>query len=239
MKAVILAAGKGIRIKDLTVSRNKCSLEVRGKSIVRRIVDIFKSKQFDIYIITGYKEESIKLEIKGDATYIYNPLYHSAGILLSLWFAKDNVGEESFVLSTGDNLFHPKILSGFLKLKGEVVVAVKKKICKEKDMKVIMKGHMIRKFEQNISAEEAIGEFGMVIKFNSYASKRLFEIVKKLLEEEKIYYRLVDALNILIEQGIEFVPFYFESDMGIEVDTLEDFQKAEKIVKIFDDDSTN
>ena len=106
-------------------------------------------------------------------------------------------------------------------------------------MKVLVENGQIKKMDQDIPLDEAIGEFGMMIKFNSASSKKLFEMVKLMLEGEKINSRLVDALNMMVEQGIEFVPYYFEEGRGIEVDTLDDLKESEVIVKRFDDEETN
>ncbi len=238
MKSVILAAGRGTRLKEITYSKNKCALEINGKSIIRRIVDSFKSNGVnDIYIVVGHKKEDIIKEIKGDAEYLDNPLFSSEGILRSLWYAKESVFGEEFVLSTGDVLFNPKIFPEFLGTKGDVVVAVKKKKCCEEDVKVVVNNGKIHKMEENIPCEEAVGEFGMIIKFSSEPSKRLFEVVKNILEDGKKKHRLIDALNIMIRDGVEFTPYFFHK--GVEVDTKEDLEESKSIVKEFDDESAN
>lgn len=233
MKSIILAAGRGWRIKELTEDINKCSLEVAGKPIIRRLVDVFKKNNLETHIVTGHVPESIKSSIKEDASYIHNPNYSSAGILASLLCAKERVENESFVLSTGDNLFDPKIFPGFLNAEGEVVVAVKKKKCNEEVMKVIVEDGRITRLGQDISPEKATGEFGMMIKLNSENSKKLFESAEKILDKGRAYAFLIDALNMMIEQGVELVPYYYEK--GIEVDTLEDLKEAESVVRDFED----
>ena len=237
MKAVILAAGKGTRLRELTNLKNKCSIKIGDKSIIKRIVDTFKLNNIcNSYIVTGHGASIIESEIKEDATFLYNPLYGSAGILLSLWSAKDKVYGGEFVLSTGDNLINPKIFPEFLSTKGEVVVMVRKKQCVAYDVKVLVENNKIIKMEEDIDPKLSTGEFAMMIKFNSSTSQKLFDVTKTLLENEKTTNsRLIDVLNIMIKEGITFVPHYIDENDGIEIDTLEDLQEAEKIVKKFND----
>ncbi|MGB9602363.1 MAG: nucleotidyltransferase family protein, partial [Limisphaerales bacterium] len=61
MKAVILAAGKGTRMKELTNARPKPMLYVQGKPILQHIIEGLKGAGIsDLFIVTGYKAEVIE-----------------------------------------------------------------------------------------------------------------------------------------------------------------------------------
>lgn len=58
MKAIILAAGRGSRMKDLTAERPKCLVELRGKALLDWQLEALRASNItEISIITGYKRE--------------------------------------------------------------------------------------------------------------------------------------------------------------------------------------
>lgn len=59
MQAVILAAGKGVRMLPLTLHRPKPLVEVAGKPIIEHILDALPPEVDDIIIVVGYKAEMI------------------------------------------------------------------------------------------------------------------------------------------------------------------------------------
>jgi dTDP-glucose pyrophosphorylase len=90
-KAVLLAAGKGTRMKELTNELPKPMLEVRGKPILLHIVEGLKAAGVtDFCIIVGYRADVVQ-----DGT----------GRVVEL--AKNFVGEDPFILSYGDILIDP------------------------------------------------------------------------------------------------------------------------------------
>ena len=61
MKAVILAAGKGTRMRELTNELPKPMLKVRGQPILEHIIDGLKSAGIrEIFIVTGFRAEAIE-----------------------------------------------------------------------------------------------------------------------------------------------------------------------------------
>ena len=73
MKAIIIAAGVGSRLGELTKDIPKPLVDVNGKSILQRQIEIFKKIGVnDIFIVTGYKHEKIKFS---NVTCIHNSEY--------------------------------------------------------------------------------------------------------------------------------------------------------------------
>ena len=61
MDAIILAAGMGKRLKELTKSVTKCMIEVNGVTLVERMLTQLDSLDLDrIIIVTGYKEDILR-----------------------------------------------------------------------------------------------------------------------------------------------------------------------------------
>lgn len=61
MQGIILAAGMGKRLKNITKSKTKCMVEVNGISLIERMLKILDRKDLSrIVIVTGYQEETLK-----------------------------------------------------------------------------------------------------------------------------------------------------------------------------------
>ena len=72
MKAIIVAAGIGSRLGELTKHLPKPLVDVNGKSILERQISLFKKFGIDeIFIITGYKNDKINFS---NVNYIYNSI---------------------------------------------------------------------------------------------------------------------------------------------------------------------
>jgi len=113
MKAVILAAGKGTRMKELTKELPKPMLEVERKPILQHIIEgIASAGVRDICIITGWQAETIE-EFFGDGSrfgvkisYARQVVQDGTGKAPEL--AMEFVGEDDFLLTYGDILVKPE-----------------------------------------------------------------------------------------------------------------------------------
>ena len=111
-KAVLLAAGKGTRMKDLTNDLPKPMLEVRGKPILLHIVEGLKAAGVSEFcIVVGYKADVVR-GFFGDGTkfgvritYTTQVVQDGTGRVVEL--AKEFAGSDPFVLSYGDILISP------------------------------------------------------------------------------------------------------------------------------------
>lgn len=113
MKAVILAAGKGTRMRELTTDVPKPMLKVLGKPILEHIISgIMEAGIREFCIITGYKAETIETYF-GDGSkfgariqYVRQHVQDGTGKAPEL--ARDFVGGDTFLLTYGDILVKPE-----------------------------------------------------------------------------------------------------------------------------------
>ena len=119
-KAVILAAGKGTRMRELTDEMPKPMLPVRGKPILEHIVTGMRDAGItDFCIITGWHAEKIETYF-GDGvafgvkiSYIRQETQDGTGSSVAL--ARDFVGGEHFLMSYGDIMVEKPIYAGIVK----------------------------------------------------------------------------------------------------------------------------
>ncbi|HEX8489828.1 MAG TPA: sugar phosphate nucleotidyltransferase [Chthoniobacterales bacterium] len=112
-KAVLLAAGRGTRMRELTASLPKPMLQVRGKPVLQHIVDGLRDAGLsDFLIVVGWHAEVVK-EFFGDGSklgvcinYVTQTVQDGTGRVVEL--ARGFSGDEPFVLSYGDILVSPE-----------------------------------------------------------------------------------------------------------------------------------
>ena len=119
MKAIIIAAGVGSRLGELTKDIPKPLVDVNGKSILQRQIEIFKKIGVnDIFIVTGYKHEKIKFS---NVTCIHNSEYLNTEQTGSLMKARSQISGE-LIVSFGDILFEESILKKLIDTKENFVL---------------------------------------------------------------------------------------------------------------------
>lgn len=114
MKALILAAGVGKRLWQVTQYRPKCLIEIGGQPLLRRYLTTLASvgiRRADI--VVGYKQEMIRAAVASDScgmavNFLVNEEFHR-GSISSLWIARTALNEDVIVMDA-DVLFHREIL---------------------------------------------------------------------------------------------------------------------------------
>jgi dTDP-glucose pyrophosphorylase len=112
-KAVLLAAGRGTRMRDMTAEIPKPMLEVRGKPVLQYIVDGLREAGItEFLIIVGYRAETVQSffgdgsRYKIDIQYATQIVQDGTGRVIEL--AKNFIANAPFILSYGDILVAPE-----------------------------------------------------------------------------------------------------------------------------------
>lgn len=120
MQAVILAAGMGKRLGDLTQKNTKCMVKVNGVTLIERLL-----RQLDevrtpdsllrIVIVTGYEGQKLKdfistLGIRCPIEYVDNPIYATTNNIYSLYLAKDYLLAEDTLLFESDLIVEDSVI---------------------------------------------------------------------------------------------------------------------------------
>ena len=120
MQVVILAAGMGKRLGNLTRNNTKCMIRVNGITLIDRALSQFsKLKLNRIIIVIGYKGEELKEYVGDDYSgipihYIYNPIYDKTNNIYSLSLAKKELQEDDTLLIESDLIFENAVLDKIL-----------------------------------------------------------------------------------------------------------------------------
>ena len=116
MQAIILAAGMGKRLKELTKNNTKCMVRVNGVTLIDRMLhQIEKQNVSRIVIVVGYEGQKLidyinTLNIKTPITFINNDIYDKTNNIFSLALAKDYLCKEDTLLFESDLIFEDSVL---------------------------------------------------------------------------------------------------------------------------------
>ena len=246
MKAIFIADGQGSRLGDITKDLPKPLIDVNGKSIIQRQIDLLRQNNIhEIIIVTGYKKEKFTFE---NIEYVNNPLYREQEQAGSLMSARSKFTGDILVMF-GDIIFDEKILQQILNSKGEIIIAIDKDWKKsyeerhdnsiEKADKVLLKnGRIIQISAKSIDAKQndETGELLGLLKLSSNGSQTLVKHYEKLenshigpFHDAESFQRakFVDILQELVLSGIEITPIPIQGNC-CEIDTFDDLDRARK-----------
>ena len=120
MQAIILAAGMGKRLKDLTKNNTKCMVQVNGVTLIDRMLhQIDKQYLSRIVIVVGYEGKKLidyisTLDIKTPITFVNNPIYDKTNNIYSLALAKSYLCEDDTLLFESDLIFEDTVIETLL-----------------------------------------------------------------------------------------------------------------------------
>jgi choline kinase len=123
VKALILAAGQGTRLRPLTDDRPKCLVELVGKSLLERQVTVLRRAGIlDITVVSGYRANQIAA--LGFAT-IMNPRYAETNMVTSLFSAVDIMDDsQDLLICYGDIVYESRVLSSLLAVDAPLTVMI-------------------------------------------------------------------------------------------------------------------
>jgi choline kinase len=117
MPAVILAAGMGVRLRNVVGEIPKGLLEIDGQSLIIRSIECLKSFGINqIIMVTGYEEEQYYKALKQYSpgiTFITNEDYSITGSMHSLLLAEEHI-QTDFLLLESDLLYEARTISTLL-----------------------------------------------------------------------------------------------------------------------------
>ncbi|MEI6127986.1 MAG: phosphocholine cytidylyltransferase family protein, partial [Pseudomonadota bacterium] len=185
MKAIILAAGRGARLGDITESIPKCLVTIGSKTILDyQLKGLSSAGIHTVAIVLGYKSELIKEHLSSYAhfnfSFIDNPDYGTTNTAYSLWLARHEM-TDSFLYLNGDVLGHEEIIKRLSRAPARDSLAVVRKMTGEEEVKVILDGARIRSIGKKISSVEAYGEFIGIAKFSISLAPVFISELEKVL----------------------------------------------------------
>jgi len=222
-QAVILAAGRGVRLRPLTENVPKVMVRIGDKPVVEYIIDKLKKLDVvDITLVVNYKKEKIKKYFGNSVKYCVQkkPL----GTANAVYAAKNFLDNEEFILVYGD-IFFENDLSEFIKDKPISIV-----VCHVKDAsrfgRIVIKENKII----DIVEKDGVKTPGFINAGIFLFDDRIFDAIEKTRVSSRGEYELTDSIKILIKKGVKLKPYYLKgywSDIG----KISDLENVKRMLK--------
>lgn len=132
MQGLILAAGMGKRLKELTAGNTKCMVKVNGVTLIERVLRILDRKNLSkIVIVVGYRGQQLidyiaTLNIQTPIVYVNNEIYDKTNNIYSLALAGDYLCAEDTLLFESDLIFEEAVVDALLEDPRETLALVDK-----------------------------------------------------------------------------------------------------------------
>lgn len=120
MKAIILAAGRGSRMKGLTEEKPKCLNELLNRSLLDWQLSALRAAGVsDIVVGRGYKKQMLQ----GDFQTFDNDQWSSTNMVKTLDCGRDHLREDTCLVSYADIVYHPDHIKALVEASGDVVIS--------------------------------------------------------------------------------------------------------------------
>lgn len=121
MRAVILAAGRGSRLRHLTGERPKCLVELEGKPLIERQIAALRHGGVDeIGVVRGYRAEMIDYP---GLTYFANQRWAETNMVMSLATGAAWLRSGPVIVSYGDIFYRSELVRGLAGAPGPLVIS--------------------------------------------------------------------------------------------------------------------
>ena len=242
MQAIILAAGMGKRLKELTSEATKCMVKVNGVAMIDRMMGALDKLGLSrIVVVVGYEGQKLMdyidaLGISTPVEYVNNTVYDKTNNIYSLYLAKDYLVQEDTLLLESDLVFEEAVLQKLIRNPYPSLVLVDK-------FESWMDGTVVTLDEHdNIQSFVAKREFDFnrideyyktvnIYKFSKEFSQLYYvpflEIYCKALGTNEYYEQVLKVITFLEDPHIKAVKLTGEK--WYEIDDVQDLDIAETI----------
>ena len=242
MQAIILAAGMGRRLKELTQNNTKCMVKVNGVTLIDRMLhQIEKQHLSRIVIVVGYEGKKLidyinTLNIRTPIVYVNNPIYDKTNNIYSLALAQDYLKQDDTLLFESDLIFEDAVLDELLEDQRDTLALVDKyeswmdgtcvKLSEDDTIEAFVPGRKFR-FQE-------IGEYYKTVniyKFSKQFSEQYYVpflmAYEKALGENEYYEQVLRVITMLDEPVIRAKRL--SGQKWYEIDDIQDLDIAESI----------
>lgn len=238
MKAIILAAGRGSRMKNLTDERPKCLVKLRGKALLDWQLEALRAAGItEIAIVTGYKRE---LLANRGLVEFYNPRWSETNMVSSLACAEEWLKAETCIVSYSDIFYSPVAVQSLMTSAASLAVTYDPNwlslwtqrfgdpLLDAETFRLTPEGTLAEIGNKPTDVEQVQGQYMGLLRFTPEGWREILRIRAGLTSELCDKMHMTGTLQKVIEaKRIEIVAVSYTFGWG-EVDSAEDLQHSEK-----------
>ena len=248
MQAIILAAGMGKRLKELTQNNTKCMVKVNGQTLIERMLSQIDARHLSrIVIVVGYEGQKLMdyiatLPVKTPIVYVKNPIYDKTNNIYSLFLAKDYLCEEDTLLFESDLIFEDSVISALLEDPRDTLALVDRyeswmdgtciKIGENDSIESFVPGKKFR-FEDNRDYFKTVNIYKFSRNFSVSHYVPFLDAYQKALGMNEYYEQVLRVITMLDEPVIRAKRL--NGQRWYEIDDIQDLNIAESLFMEDDD----
>jgi UDP-N-acetylglucosamine diphosphorylase/glucosamine-1-phosphate N-acetyltransferase len=205
MKAIILAAGEGLRCRPLTLTRSKVMLPIANRPILEHVIDsLEKNGIFEIILVVGYEKERIMDYFQDGLNFGVKISYveqkAQLGTAHAIEQAKKLIDFEDsgFLVLNGDNLVEPRTIADLLNnYKGDASLLTLR-------MEDTAGYGVVLKEKEKVTKilEKRPGDVSHIVNTGIYIfTPQVFETIEKTSISENGEYAITDTIQLMINEG--------------------------------------
>jgi choline kinase len=226
-RAIILAAGKGSRLGALADGLPKCLLQLGGRALVRRQLDVLAEAGVSpVLLVVGYAADLVRESVGQAAEYVMNPRYETTNSLASFVLAKDWI-KGPVVVMNSDILFDPEVLDDLL-IAGEDSLAYDSSSgAALEHMKVAVRDGRVVDLSKELPKEQAAGENVGMLYLSERAARAVAAKGEELIAAGRAKAFLAEAVRaVLPDFPLRAVDV--KGSLWTEIDAPSDLEHARK-----------
>jgi choline kinase len=227
MQAIIMAAGKGSRLGELTKDKPKSFIEIKGVKLLEYNISLLHEYGIkDIIIVTGYMTvEKLCEKIEG-VKCVFNPFYEQVNVLGSFYIGMPYI-KDDVIYMHADTLCSPSVFERMINENADIVLPVDYKICDEEAMKVKTIDNKIVEISKQIPCSEAEGEFIGIAKISKKVLNDIKHAAKILMQQKNFTSYFEGAIEYLIKnEDYKPTPISTNGEFWGEIDFMEDYERV-------------
>jgi HAD superfamily hydrolase (TIGR01450 family) len=234
VKAIILAAGVGSRLRPITDSKPKTLVEVNGKPMLGYLIDALVSNGVsDIVICTGYRAERIRAfceQTYPDVSirFVHNADFESTNNMYSLYLAKEEFTDD-LLLMNADLVFLPGVIARMV-ARDDCAVAVDAGVYVDESMKIALRADgTIRAISKTIPPPDAFGSSIDVYRVTKGSLGVVAEEMRDIIEVHGDRNRWTEVMldNLFSTGRLLAKPCDIRPEKWFEIDNYDDLARAE------------
>jgi choline kinase len=184
VRAVILAAGRGHRLRAVTGDSPKCLARIGRCSLLERQIRSLGACGIErIAVVAGFRAGDVRRVCGPEVDLVVNTEYESTSSLYSLWLARDLLAE-GFVVLNCDVLFPDQLLRDLLAARDEdalLMAATRGAVYSDEEMKIRVHAGCVAEIAKTLDPADTDGENVGIAKFGVAGATLLVEQMGEVL----------------------------------------------------------
>lgn len=239
MQAIILAAGMGKRLKELTQNNTKCMVEVNGVTLIDRMLHQIDELHLSrIVIVIGYEGQKLidyitMLDINTPIVYVNNSIYDKTNNIYSLSLAKDWLCKDDTLLFESDLIFEDSVLKVLVDDPRDTLALVDKyeswmdgtcvKLANDDSIEAFVPGKQFQ-FNEIKEYYKTVNIYKFSKHFSETHYVPFLDAYSKALGNNEYYEQVLRVITMLDEPGIKAKRL--NGELWYEIDDIQDLDIA-------------